>query len=119
MTLVRSSRSDGQATISLDQNPPAGRRPQTLIHFAFFLSLSSPRSFFLSAAAASGDQERAWRRRRLPRRRARSPTGERAAVEGPSRGALGQSPRKPEEQRRLGFSPLADEAAKELLPARR
>ena len=51
---------------------------------------------------------------------ARAPhAGERAAVERTSGGALVRSSRKPEEQRRLGFSPLADEAAAELLPARR
>ena len=50
---------------------------------------------------ARSDRERersgAWRRRRPPRRRTRSPTGERAAVKGPSRGAVGQSPRKTDE----------------------
>ena len=70
--------------------------------FAPALSLSSsPHSLFSlqrSVAATESERRRAsgrwsepWRRRRPPRRRACSPTGEHAAVERPGRGAPGSS----------------------------
>ena len=73
--------------------PAAG--PETLVSFGTCPSLSSLAalsSLYLSAAAsdrrrASGRWSEPWRRRRPPRRRACSPTGEHAAVERPGRGA--------------------------------
>ena len=77
--------------------PAAG--PETLVSFGTCPSLSllaALSSLYLSAAAsdrrrASGRWSEPWRRRRPPRRRACSPTGEHAAVERPGRGAPGSA----------------------------
>ena len=102
-----SCRSDGCASILREQNRSRGLHPETLGHLAALL-LSLRRSPLLSRAVLSSSAhpaatesetaseravERAWRRRRPPRRRACSPTGEHTAVERPGRGAprLGSS----------------------------
>ena len=54
--------------------------------FSFSSPHSSP-SVSHRATQADDESVEPWRRRRPPRRRARSPVGERAAVERPSRGA--------------------------------
>ena len=92
-----------------DQNPGRGRRPGTLAISALALSLS-----FLSRSsedsryrAAASEESRAgglgepWRRRRPPRRRMCSPTGEHAAVERPGRGASLAEPGEPAPPARL------------------
>ena len=102
MTLVRSSRSDGQATISVDQNPPASRGTENPNSFAFILSLSLHRTpLYSSAQRWSSDRARAKRETMAqlppPHRRVRSAAGERAAVKRPSRGALARSSHRTDE----------------------
>ena len=73
------------ATVAAPLNPSAIRPSPLSVFAALFLS-------FLSAATAapsdsSGESVEPWRRRQPPRRCARSPAGERIAVERPGRGA--------------------------------
>ena len=82
--------------------------PETLVSFDTCPSLSSLAalsSLYLSAAAsdrrrASGRWSKPWRRRRPPRWRACSPTGEHTAVERPGRGDPFAEPG--EQQHRFG-----------------
>lgn len=85
IALGRWFRSDGCSASSPDQNPAAAGSPSTLAHsLPFSPFLCSEWRPPVTAGTVAG-----WRRRRRPsRRRARSPQGERAAVERPCIGAL-------------------------------
>jgi hypothetical protein len=79
VSVSRSSGSDGCARFSAEQNPRPRPRAQTLAILALSLSLLAPQRRL--RAPERRRRERAGGAARGPRRRARSPLGERAAVE--------------------------------------
>ena len=92
----RIRRSPGRLARNKRTNRP--RRPKTLASFLSLLSLSLRLLFVALSSLSTASTERRpsnygggarhpWRRRRPPRRRACSPTGEHAAVERPGHGA--------------------------------
>ena len=83
--------------------------------FSFSSPHSSP-SVSHRATQTDGESVEPWRRHRPPRRRARSPVGERAAVERPSRGAPVAGSRRAVPPGRPFFSPRAGVTA---VPRRR